>query len=511
MSGLNNNISKTKQTALLLLISALNLLVSSGLALLQGRIILTTVGSDYNGLNSIVTQFLLIVTLAEGGFTTASLVALFKPAEKNDIFEMNNILGETANKFKRIGGISIITGIILSLVYSALIKSQIPYLEIYGILVMAILSNVLGLMYLTKYRLLFQVTQREHIYVAIILVFNTLSSLISTIVIACSESVFIAKVIQFIFVVISIVVMRRVVVTKYKMIDFKHWDNKRRIIGTKDVMITKIVGVMHSSSTTVFLSLFSSTKMTSVYAVYHSVVNLISSVISMCIMAPQNALGKTIHEGDISKTKKVFHEFELLVIMVLTILLVPTWILIVPFVNIYTAGVTDIEYSNTILAALLIVETYIRLVHIPSGLMVFLSGRFNVAKKIQTAGLVVLVFCNCVFGAVFGFYGIIISSLICDVLLAGLEIGSTHKDVSSQKLFLSVLLVNSFLFFLLVVLLDPIIVIIGNSLVMFVVCGVVLLIITVTAVVSVNYVMFREMVRSSINRIFSILRVTRKE
>lgn len=507
MSSLNDkNISKMKQTALLLFVSAINLLVSSVLALIQGRIILTVVGSEYNGLNSIVTQFLLIVTLAEGGFTTASLVALFKPVEKNDIYEINNILGETSDRFKKIGIISIASGCMLAIVYSALIKTQIPYLEVLGIIIVAVLSNVISLMCLTKYRLLFQVTQKEHVYVAILLVFNTASSLTATFVIGGSGSVFFAKVAQLMYVVASVIVIRQVVAKKYEMIDYSYWDHKKRVIGTKDVMITKIVGVIHSSSTTIFLSLFSNAKMTSVYGVYYSVVNLISSVINMGITAPQNALGKTINEGNARKTEKVFLEFELFVIIALTILLIPTWILIIPFVNIYTNGVTDVEYTNEALAALLVVATYIRLVHIPSGLMIFLSGKFKVAKKIQTVGLIVLVLCNCVLGVLWGFYGVIISGLLCDCLLAGLEIYYAHEGYTNKKAFLSFFVINGLIFFILVTVLDSISVMIGDSLVMLFVCGIIVLISTAGIVVFTNYILFKEYVRSVFFRVIHVVK-----
>ena len=53
--------SKTKRTLLLAVVSILNLLVSSLGGLIVGRIILSRLGSDYNGLNAIIAQFLTVV------------------------------------------------------------------------------------------------------------------------------------------------------------------------------------------------------------------------------------------------------------------------------------------------------------------------------------------------------------------------------------------------------------------------------------------------------------------
>jgi len=499
------SVSKTKQTFKLMLISAINLLVTSVLSLIHGRVVLTSIGSDYNGLNSIVAQFIMIITLAEGGFTTASLVALFKPSKNDDLEEVNNVLGETARQFKKIGVTALVIAIFFSVGYALFIHTNIAYFEIVMILLISSLTSIVSIVFLTRYRLLFQLIQKEHIYTCFLLCFNAFSSVGSAVIIYYSHSVIFAKLFQFLCIAICALVVGFFVSRTYQEYSYKTWDKTKRVKGTGDVLITKIVGVMHTSSSTLFLSIFANTLITSVYSVYYNVVHIISSVVNISITSTQNALGKTIHEQNEQKTKNIFLNLELIVLMVLTVLLIPTWVLIVPFVNIYTAGVTDVVYTNYPLAALLILSIFFQLAHIPSGLMIYLSGQFKVAKKIQTVGLVVLLTSSIVMGFYWDLYGILFARLLCDLVLAAMEIYYAHKKAEMLKQFSTYFGINFALLIGVTLLLYPIGLIVSGSVLRFCIVGGVILFISALMVLSVNALLFRSDIKELFTRLKQLL------
>lgn len=425
--------SRTKNTQLLAIVSALNLLISSAFSIIIGRIILIYLGSEYNGINAIVSQFLMIISVLEGGFTTASMVAMMRPYEKRERIEINQIFAETAFKFKKISALYLSIGILGAIGYGLVVKTNIEVLIVIAVLIIGVVSSAFNVGVISKYRLVFQVAQKEHIFATVTLCFTLIGQLgmIGTIVL--TRSIVLMRLVGVVCTILG-GLFSIIVFTKIFHIEKVKWDNQSRIKGTKDVLIGKIVGTIHSSSTTLFLSIFSGAAIASVYAVYNSVIHMITSVVNIGFSAPQNAMGQVLQGDDILNKKKVALEYQYIIILVLTILFVPLSVLIVPFVKIYTQGVTDIPYVDYKLAALLVVSTYLQLIHVPAGICVYMSGGFKVAKKMQIIALVILLLGNLVLGNFMGLYGFLISVMLCNLFLALFEIAYVHIKLIPKSL-----------------------------------------------------------------------------
>lgn len=425
--------SRTKNTQYLAIVSALNLLISSIFSIVIGRMILVYLGSEYNGINAIVSQFLMIISVIEGGFTTASMVALMRPYAKGESTEINQIFAETSFKFKKISVLYLLIGVLGAIGYGFVVKTNIKALIVISVLIIGVVSSGFNIGTIAKYRLVFQVAQKEHIFATVTLCFTFVGQLGMIIAIVLTKNIvlmrFVGAVCTILGGIFSIVVFRRIFnIEKVK------WDRQSRIHGTKDVLIGKIVGTIHSSSTAIFLSIFSSAAMTSVYAVYNSVIHVITSVANIGFSAPQNAVGQVLQGEDILNKKKVILDYQYIIIIALTMLFVPLSVLIVPFVRIYTQGVTDIQYVDYKLAALLIISTYFQLIHVPAGICVYMSGGFKTAKKIQIIALVILLMGNLMLGNLMGLYGFLISVTICNLFLALFEIAYVHIKLIPKSL-----------------------------------------------------------------------------
>ena len=113
------------------MINAIFALIQMGavsiIGLVIGRSILTYYGSDYNGVNSIVTQLVNVIMVLEGGFTLASNVALFKPFGEKNIEKINGILSATGKRFNTVSIIAIIIGTIIAIIFPLCITTPVSY------------------------------------------------------------------------------------------------------------------------------------------------------------------------------------------------------------------------------------------------------------------------------------------------------------------------------------------------------------------------------------------------
>ena len=437
--------SRTRNTQLLAIVSALNLMLTSVCSIITGRLVLVCLGSEYNGINSIVAQFLTILSVLEGGFTTASLVALMKPYEDRDVHKINQLFAETRAKFNKISVLSLLIGCVVGAIYGGAVKTSIPYLTVVAIILIGVISSTYNVGVITKYRMVFQAAQEEHLFAGITLITTLVGQIGMMFILVLFQNIIFMRTFGMLMSFSAGLIIKKVFLKRYSFIEQNaKWDGTNRIEGTRDVMIGKVVGTIHSSSSVFFLSVFGGAAATSVYAVYNSIINIIVHVAKIGFNAPQNAIGQVLQNLENENKKKIVLEYEYLAIVILTILFVPLSILIVPFVRIYTQGVDDVQYIDNLLAALMVVSAYIQLIHIPAGVCIYMSGHFSKARNIQSIALVVLILGNIVMGNLWGIYGFVVSVLLCNAFLAVTEIMYLHKVIipRSAKVFIQRLLLN---------------------------------------------------------------------
>lgn len=409
-------------------VSAIILTLINGLlGLIVTKLIISNYGSDFNGINSTANQFINMLLIIEGGFTLATNVALFKPLSNYDYSSINRIMSATKIIFIKIGIIFLSIGIVASVVYSMVINSELSRETATLTFLMTVISTSFNLIYSTKYRILLQAEQREYIlnFIKIGTIITSQCLIIS--IIFLNSHMLLVRFITMVGDIINSLLIGYACKKNYKYLNFNVEPNYIAIRGTKDVFIQKITSMVYSSVPIIFISATVGTMYASVYAVYNSIFLLLKSIIYSFINAPRIGFGKLIAEKDKEYVYKVFIQYEFIVNNVMLCFLITTAVLFMPFINIYTKGIGDINYKNWGLAIILIFITLFEIIHIPSGNIINMSGNFEISKKIQTIASLFIVIGMIAGNFFYGFYGILISVLITSLLLAILEILYTHK------------------------------------------------------------------------------------
>lgn len=426
--------NRTRNTFLNVIMMVLNTAVLSILALVSTNIILKNYGSDFNGVVQTANQFVNLLLIVEGGFTTAINVALFKPFVENDEKKINRIMSAAKKTFFKIGSIFLIISIIVSLIYPLFIKSNLEYLTIFLIFVMVMLGTAYNLLFVIRHQIVFQVSQREYVYTFFGVICNTLSS-ITTIILAYNKvNMLIIRFSVLMFTIINGLIIYILYKKTFKNINTNEEPDYKSIKGTTDIMIQKLTSVVYLSAPLLFISTFISTKMASVYAVYNSIYNIIKNFLSSMVAAPVNGFGQLLNQKKEKEVYPKFKLYEFIVIVTSTILIAALLIMIIPFIKIYTADVKDINYVNFSIAVLMAVITYLEIIHVPAGNIINVTGHFKVARKIQTIASVILVSLLFIGGVFFKIYGILLATLITNIILAYMEIAYVHKNIFNKDL-----------------------------------------------------------------------------
>ena len=109
-----------KRTLLNIFSSIILQIVAMGCGLIIPKLILSTFGSEVNGLISSLNQFLSYISLVEGGLGSVILAALYFPLAKNDNKKLSAVVN-AANHFFRVIAYIFIVYCVTSVSYTHLI------------------------------------------------------------------------------------------------------------------------------------------------------------------------------------------------------------------------------------------------------------------------------------------------------------------------------------------------------------------------------------------------------
>ena len=425
--------SRTKKTIFNAGAGIVSLGIGGLISLYVNRLVIVKLGSDYNGVNATVNQVLLVLSLLEGGFSLASLVALYGPYAQKDKDKVNVILSTSKSVFKRIGIQTAFLGLILSLFLPFFIKSGLSYSTLMLIFLMSFLPQSFNYSIVLNYRLLFQAAQREYIVILIQLLCTVISQLFVILTLLFFPNILVIRLSSSISTMLSGIMIIYVAKRQFTYLDTSKPPNRALIKGTKEVFISNITSFFYSSSTVMFLSFTVGTKATSIYSVYYSILFLVMNVIYSVLRAPQSSLGEIISQDDTDKVYGVFEVYEHITIILVCIFMSVTYALMLPFVSMYTIGIKDTNYINEILPPLMIVTAILELIHIPSGLSINLYGDFKAVKNIQLISCFLIIILSLIGGIIWGMYGVIVAKLITALFLSVTEVTYAHTRVFKKQ------------------------------------------------------------------------------
>lgn len=439
----NQENSKTKSSVTTAFVSLLYTFANGIMGLVVTQMLITKLGSDFNGINSAAIQVVNVLLIFESGYSLSTSVALFSPLSHNDRDAINSIISTAKRAFLRIGCFYFLGGFGFSLVYSLIVKSSLNTGIIFTIMIMAIIPSGLNLIFATQYTVLYQANQKEYLIYFFKLVSVVLGQILVIITCIISNNILVIRSVMMMPYLIAILIIistgrRDFTVNKGKT-------DISLIRGTGDLLIQRIVGVIYTSMPIILISLRIGTITASVYGIYASVTALMRSMASALILSPRMSLGALLAEDDRIKTANVFKYYEAFVLHMITIMTVIYYAVIMNFIKLYSSSFGETSYYNDGIAIMLGLIFWIECLHTPSGVVICMAGMFSAAKKIQiVAGIVLIAFMT--IGLITAnLYYMIFAVLIAAICLAVLEVGYVHEKMfkHTSKFFLMNILFSS--------------------------------------------------------------------
>ena len=326
-------------------------LVATACGIVVPRILIGGFGSAAYGVTVSITQFLSYITLLEGGIGGVARAKLYGPLAAGDDRGISAVYHAEASFFRRVALMFMFYSVALGLAFPYLAKVVFFSREYVFMLVL-----VISLATLAKYvfglpNLTLMVADQK-------LYINNYVMIGTTIVNVCLVVLLVDQNCDLLWVKLGSSAVFLIRPILYYLYVRKHY----RIRKTQEAVLEQkwtgigqhIAYFLHTNTDVVLLTLLADIKLVAVYAVYNLVLSSVRALTQSFSGSMEARFGELIAKGEIEALRIVYSKYKRLLGAASFTMFSCTGVLIIPFVRLYTKGITDANYSQPVFAVVLL-------------------------------------------------------------------------------------------------------------------------------------------------------------
>lgn len=380
------------------------------------RIMLQYYGSEINGLITSITQFISYFNLVEAGLANASIFALYKPLSENNYKEISAIVVATQKSYITSGYIFFLLIGILAFIYPLNIHvSGINYFHMFLLIIVLGFSGIVDFFTLGKYKALLNADQKLYV----ISISSILYTILNTIILAAMAKIRINIVIVKIVSISSILLRCFILYTyskqNYPYINYKEVPNSKALNKRWDALSLQILDAIRNGAPIVITTFFLGLKEVSIYSIYNMIIGGISGILGIFTSGLSSSFGDVIVKKQIDILQKAYQEFEFVYYSISSVAYSVSFIMLMPFIQIYTYGITDIDYYNPFLGGLFVLNAILQSIKIPQIMLVIAAGHYRETKYQAIIQGVIVIVGSVILVQIFGLVGILLGLFCSDL------------------------------------------------------------------------------------------------
>lgn len=347
------------------------------------KLILTNYGSEINGLLSSITNIYSYIAIVEAGVAAATCQALYKPIVEKKRNDINAILSATNKYYHKTGLIYLGLILLFSLLFPAFITTNIPYFTVLLLILFNGLGNVVNYFFHGKYLILLKADGKNFVRTGFETVANVFKQVSKIILISLGFNVIFVQLVAMLVSFVQMIYITLYIKKHYSWLDLSVKPNNASISQSKNVLIHEINYLITANIDTVVLTFFTNLKIVSVYSMYNLLFGMINRILLSVRDALEFKIAHIFHKNR-EEFLKLFRTFEALYISFTFAVFSVAYYFVIPFLKLYTKGVTDIDYINRNLPLLFVMVNLFSTIRYPLEAMIHISGHF---KKTQNSAI----------------------------------------------------------------------------------------------------------------------------
>lgn len=375
------------------------------------RLVLQSFGSEVNGLVNSIKQFLAFISFLELGVGSVVQSSLYKPLSEKDQVSVSRIITSAQRFFRKIAFILLAYIVLLMLTYQHISNQE------FGWFYTATLIAAMGISSFAQYyfglvdRLLLTADQRGYIqYTAqtLTLVLNTIACFL---LIRTGATIHIVKLTTSLIYLVRPLVLR-IFVNKRYGIDRNAQYDVEPITQKWNGITQHIAAVVLDGTDNIVLTMFASLSDVSIYSVYHLVVYGVKQLFMSTMNGIQALFGELWAKQELNTLSDTFGWVEWVIHTSTVIIFGCTAMLVLPFVSVYTRGVSDADYWQPLFAVLITLANAGHCVRFPYSIMIIAGGHYKQTQHSYAIAALLNIVLSIFLVKTLGLVGVAIGTLV---------------------------------------------------------------------------------------------------
>lgn len=409
--------NRTQKFALNSLTTALQQIVTMLVGFITPALMIKTYGSEVNGLVSSINQVIAYISLVEAGLSGAAVFSLYKPLAEKHHSEINGIVSAAKKYYFNAGYMFSAAAFIMAVVYACMkaVYGLAP-LHVFILALLLCVNGCIDFFLLARYRVILTADQRTYI-LSIVGIFQTICKALIIIFATAKEiDIITLYALTLIPTAIKTTVLQYVVKKKYAFLDFRAKPNYAALGRRYDVIYQQILGAIQMGAPSVIATIFLPLISVSIYSVYNMVISGINGVLNIFVSGLPAGFGEVIAKNEIETLKKTTNQFEVAYYFVLSVTYGLTFVLILPFISVYTKDFSDAHYYLPSLAFLITLNGLFYNIKTPQSMLIISAGMYKETRWRVTIQGIIIVVGGCLLVKPLGLEGIMIASIASNVV-----------------------------------------------------------------------------------------------
>ena len=360
------------------------------------KVIIKSFGSDTYGATTSITQFLSYITLFEAGIGGVARAELYRPLAEGDMGNISRIYNAVRRWFRVIGWVFLVYVAVLACSYHtiadvAFLRPNDSFLLVVVISISTAAQYFFGIANLT----LLNADQKKYISNVVMILTTAVNALLVILLVWLDCDILTVKLCSS-----AIFVIRPVLFSLYVK---KHYKIDTSLEPRKDTLSQKWTGLgqhlaycMHKNTDVAVLTVFADVTYVAVYSVYHLVISSIQNIITSLAGGMESVFGDMLAKEEKKALQTTYRAYDMVISFTALVLFGVTSILIIPFIKLYTEGVSDAPYLQPQFSMVLILAEAINCMLIPCTTLPVAANKFAETKFGAYGEVLINVISSCV-------------------------------------------------------------------------------------------------------------------
>lgn len=385
------------------------------LSIISTRLFMIYLGVEIKGISGLIANILSLLQLAEMGIGTAIIYALYQPIVEGKKEEVKSLMAFYKKAYNGIGLLVFGIGCGASFFLRFLIgETTYAWNYVYLIYFIQLFASA-STYWLGAYkRNLLYADQKQYITTIIDMIINTIFVIIRMGVIVYLQSYLVYLLLQLVQTLmsnlfVSFAANRYFPYLKEKDVE-KYEKLPELITNVKNVIISKIGGIVYNSTDNIIVSKFEGIITVGYLTNYYTIKNMFKMIASSITEPIRPMIGNYIRVyNDVDRSFKLFLSYTFIRFLLANVMTVGIITMMNPFVDIWLGT----EYTMTIaIPILMAVDMFISIVHGPTGEFIDVLGLFKHDRNMSIIATAINLITSIVLVMIMGAPGVLLGTVI---------------------------------------------------------------------------------------------------